>query len=118
MVLKNPHFDPVRKGIPVLSENETTGSAAAMIAQNPDYGVIVCRCEEISRGEILDALRAPIMRAHAGRREKAGAARHGPVSGRLLFAAGDRDNRRISGRDSSEVKKSADGANIAFGRTK
>ena len=28
----------------------------ALIKENPDYGVIVCRCEEISKGEILDAL--------------------------------------------------------------
>ena len=33
---------------------------AELIAQNPDYGVIVCRCEEVSRGEILDALNSPI----------------------------------------------------------
>ena len=31
-----------------------------MIRENPDYGVIVCRCEEISKGEILDALRSPL----------------------------------------------------------
>ena len=33
---------------------------AELIRQNPDYGVIVCRCEEVSRGEILDALRSPV----------------------------------------------------------
>ena len=33
---------------------------AALIRQNPDYGEIVCRCEEVSRGEILDALRRPV----------------------------------------------------------
>ena len=32
---------------------------AEMIAKNPDYGVIICRCEEISKGEILDALNSP-----------------------------------------------------------
>lgn len=29
----------------------------ALIRSNPDYGEIVCRCEEVSRGEILAALR-------------------------------------------------------------
>ena len=38
----------------------TDAERAEMIRQNPDYGVIVCRCEEISRGEILDALRSQI----------------------------------------------------------
>ena len=30
---------------------------AALIAQRPDYGRIVCRCENISEGEIVDAIR-------------------------------------------------------------
>ncbi len=30
------------------------------IAENPDYGRIVCFCERVTRGEILDALAAPI----------------------------------------------------------
>ena len=33
---------------------------AEMIAANPDYGRIVCHCERVTRGEILDATRAPI----------------------------------------------------------
>ena len=28
-----------------------------MIKQNPAYGKIVCRCEEVTEGEILDAIR-------------------------------------------------------------
>jgi len=31
-----------------------------LINQNPDYGEIVCRCEEVSKGEILDAMRRPL----------------------------------------------------------
>ena len=52
-------FDPIRRPIPRLAglpEEER----AALIAKNPDYGVIICRCEEVSRGEILDALRSPV----------------------------------------------------------
>ena len=56
---KNESFDPVRKAPPKLSEMSDE-ERAKLIASNPDYGVIVCRCEEISRGEILDALRSPI----------------------------------------------------------
>ena len=55
----NPDFDPVRKAPPVLnrlSEEERND----LIRENPDYGEIVCRCEEISKGEILDALKSPI----------------------------------------------------------
>ena len=56
---KNESFNPVRKAPPKLSEMGDE-ERAKLIAENPDYGVIVCRCEEISRGEILDALRSPI----------------------------------------------------------
>jgi glycerol-3-phosphate dehydrogenase len=31
-----------------------------LIAENPDYGRIVCFCERVTRGEILDALSGPI----------------------------------------------------------
>ena len=58
-VEENPAFNPVRKGVPVLRELDDA-VRDAMIRQNPDYGEIVCRCEEISKGEILDALRSPI----------------------------------------------------------
>ncbi|MFB0920710.1 MAG: NAD(P)/FAD-dependent oxidoreductase, partial [Oscillospiraceae bacterium] len=54
-VLPNDSFNPQRHGIPRvarLSDEERS----ALIAKNPDYGEIVCRCEEISRGEIIDAL--------------------------------------------------------------
>ena len=56
---KNKHYNPLRKGIPqlyLLKESERN----QLIHKNPDYGEIVCRCEEISRGEILDALNSPI----------------------------------------------------------
>ncbi|MBE6777826.1 MAG: NAD(P)/FAD-dependent oxidoreductase [Ruminococcaceae bacterium] len=33
---------------------------AALIAENPQYGHIICRCETITEGEIVDALHSPI----------------------------------------------------------
>ncbi|MDR2079116.1 MAG: NAD(P)/FAD-dependent oxidoreductase [Treponema sp.] len=55
----NPDFNPIRKPIPQTSR---MGAAErdALIRKNPDYGVILCRCEEVSRGEILDSLRRPV----------------------------------------------------------
>ena len=58
-VLENERFNPRRQGIPHVSAlpiNERD----ALIKQNPNYGLMICRCEEISKGEILDALHAPI----------------------------------------------------------
>lgn len=55
----NVYFNPKRKGPPHLADMDKT-SRDLFIKQNPDYGVIVCRCEEVSKGEILDCLRSPI----------------------------------------------------------
>ncbi len=33
---------------------------SALIARKPEYGNIICRCERVSEGEILEALRSPL----------------------------------------------------------
>ena len=35
-------------------------SRQALIRENPAYGNIICRCEQVSEGEILDAIRRPL----------------------------------------------------------
>lgn len=52
---KRSAFDPYRRGIPALREMQKK-ERLGLIAHNPVYGRIVCRCEEISEGEILDAI--------------------------------------------------------------
>ena len=52
-------FKPTRKGIPHLAEMDD-GARAELIRANPLYGSIVCRCEQISEGEIVDAIRRPL----------------------------------------------------------
>lgn len=58
-VNRKENYNPIRKGVPVLKEMSDE-ERKMLIKENPDYGVIVCRCEEISKGEILDALKSPI----------------------------------------------------------
>lgn len=58
-VERNLSFNPIRKGIPRLKDMEPV-QRNAMIQNNPDYGVIVCRCEEVSKGEIIDAIHNPL----------------------------------------------------------
>lgn len=31
-----------------------------LVKENPDYGHIICRCEQVSKGEIVDAIRRPV----------------------------------------------------------
>ena len=52
---KKTDFIAKRKGIPHINELPTE-EREALIKQNPAYGAIVCRCEMVTEGEILDAL--------------------------------------------------------------
>lgn len=57
--VKKADFIAARKGIPdprSLSREEHR----ALIKENPAYGNMICRCEMISEGEILDAIRRPL----------------------------------------------------------
>ncbi len=58
-VEENKAFNPVRKKKPHLKDLSVE-ERDKLISENPDYGTIVCRCEEISKGEILDALNSPL----------------------------------------------------------
>ncbi len=55
----NKSFDPIRKDIPHLNEMKEE-ERAALIAKNPLYAKIVCRCENVSEGEIVDSIRTPL----------------------------------------------------------
>jgi glycerol-3-phosphate dehydrogenase len=55
----NGNFNPVRKAI-IRASELPEDERDALIKKEPDYGVIVCRCEEISRGEVLSALRRSV----------------------------------------------------------
>ena len=56
---KKQDFDPIRKGIPKLAQLGYD-ERERLIKERPDYGQIVCRCEQISEGEILDSIRRPL----------------------------------------------------------
>ena len=53
------NFNPYRKS-PIELKNMTLEEKQKIIEKNPSYGTIICTCEEISKGEIVDALSSPI----------------------------------------------------------
>jgi len=55
----NEKFNPVRKAI-VRAAELPDEERNALIKSDPDFGVIVCRCEEVSRGEVLAALKRSV----------------------------------------------------------
>lgn len=58
-LVPNPGFDPVRRGIPRFRD-ASPEEREALIARDPDYGEIVCRCETVTRAEIRQAIHNPL----------------------------------------------------------
>lgn len=55
----NDSFNPRRKGIVSFAEQDLEGKRQ-LIAQDPNYGEIICRCETITKAEILQAIHSPL----------------------------------------------------------
>ncbi len=56
---ENPDYNGTHKGMldpTTLTKQERT----ALIREQPAYGQIICRCENVSEGEIIDAIRRPL----------------------------------------------------------
>lgn len=58
-LVKKENFVAKRKGV-VKFENLSFEEKQKLIAKKPAYGNIVCRCEMITEGEIIDAIHRPI----------------------------------------------------------
>lgn len=56
---KKDDFIAARKGI-LNPETLTMEDRAALIKEKPAYGNIICRCEMVTEGEILDAIHRPL----------------------------------------------------------
>ena len=52
----DPGFNGTRKGI-LNPQTLSTEEYNALIRENPAYGTVICRCETVTEGEILDAIR-------------------------------------------------------------
>ena len=57
-LVSNPAYMPVNPVRPKFAELDAR-ERAKLIAENPLYGRIICRCESITEGEIVAAIRAP-----------------------------------------------------------
>lgn len=110
-------YKAVRRGIldpKTLSVEERN----ALIKKQPAYGNIICRCEQISEGEILDAIHRPLgARSLDGvkRRTRAGMGRcqAGFCSPRVMEILA-----RELGRDISEITKKGAGSELIVGVNK
>ena len=55
----NPEFVSTRKGV-VCMEELSMEERHLMIQKNPAYANVICRCEMVTEGEILDAIHRPL----------------------------------------------------------
>lgn len=110
-------FDPARKAPPELRRLDLE-ARAALVARNPDYGRVVCRCEAVSEGEVRDALDSNVPATSLDalkRRTRVGAGRcHGgfctPRAMELLAEK--------LGVDPAEVTRKGPGSAVVVGHTK
>ena len=54
---KNDNFNPIRRPMHYFRELDVT-EKNELIKQHPEYAHVICRCETVTEGEILDAIRA------------------------------------------------------------
>lgn len=59
---ENPCFNPVRHETARFND-ASEEERARLIEMDPDYGEIICRCEKVTRKEILEAIRNPLKAA-------------------------------------------------------
>ncbi|MDE6922084.1 MAG: NAD(P)/FAD-dependent oxidoreductase [Oscillospiraceae bacterium] len=114
---ENPGFDPKRRGI-LDPKGLDDAAHAELIKENPAYGTVVCRCETVTEGEIIDAIRrVPGARSVDGvkRRVRAGMGRcqGGFCSPRVMEILA-----RELGVDQSAITKAGAGSELIVGVNK
>ncbi len=55
----NPAFNPIRRAAPRF-RHMTDAERRDAIARDPNYGHMICRCESVTKAEVLAALRSPL----------------------------------------------------------
>ncbi len=113
----NNKFDGHRVGIPCMA-HATMEERAALIKENPLYANVICRCETVTEGEIVDAIQRPVgARTLDGikRRVRAGMGRC--QAGFCMPKQADLISREL-GIELNDIEKNNAGSGILVGFTK
>ena len=113
---KKANFNPRRKGIPCFAKMSDS-ERKEIIAKNPLYGKIVCRCENVTEGEIVDSIRRTLGATDLDgvkRRTRAGMGRcqMGFCTPRIMEILA-----RELNKDITEITKYGKGSHVVCGRT-
>ena len=116
-VKKNESYNPYRKGVPRLREMSPE-QRNKLIQKRPDYGVMICRCEEISKGEIVDALCSPLPVYTIDGVKKRVRPGMGRCQGGFCMPLVAEIISEVTGQPLEKVKKSGGDSYLLFGKTK
>ena len=58
-LIRKPDWDPFRRGI-IRFKEQSRDTQRRLIESDPNYGEIICRCETVSKAEILAAIHNPL----------------------------------------------------------
>ena len=89
-----------------------------LIQKRPDYGVMICRCEEISKGEIVDALCSPLPVYTVDGVKKRVRPGMGRCQGGFCMPLVAEIISEVTGQPLENVKKSGGDSYLLFGKTK
>ena len=116
-VMENMQFNPKRKGIVAVAQLPLV-ERDKRIKENPDYGKIICRCEEISKGEIIDALNAPLRVETVDGIKRRARPGMGRCQGGFCLPLVMEIIHEYTGKEFSTIKKSDNQSCITYGSTK
>ncbi len=114
---ENENFNPIRRPMDFFKEL-SNDEKNALIKENPSYGRIVCRCEEITEGEIIDAIKM-----NPGANDLDGVKRRtrsgmGRCQGGFCSPSVTEFIAKVRGISYESITKTGDGSEINFERTK
>ncbi|MDO4541796.1 MAG: NAD(P)/FAD-dependent oxidoreductase [Bacillota bacterium] len=114
---KKRDYDPIRRHTPRLRELPQE-ERERWIAKNPKYAKIICRCEEVSEGEIIDAIHAnPTAMTSDGLKRRTGTGMGRCQGGFCLPLVTDILSRELA-IEPEDVTKRGKGSELLVGRTK
>ena len=114
---ENENFNPVTKAIPRFREMSLE-ERKALIKTNPKYGTIICRCECVTEGEIMDAIHRPLGATTLDGVKKRTRTMMGGCQGGYCSSPILNILARELNIAKTEVKKGADKSNILIGENK
>lgn len=114
---ENKDFIPERKNV-VKFINLPAEEQKKLLRERPEYGQVICRCEKITEGEIIDAIRRPVGATSLDgvkRRVRAGMGR---CQGGFCTPKVMEILARETGKDMTEITKKGGNSRMLIGRVK